>query len=199
MMQLRFGLIIGFSTLSFVGCSSIGMNNGSLDYKNTTTLEPLKYPEGSMVRTPTPLYPAPIVEQMAIEHAPKLVNKSGKGYEIPRPDLNTATSPLIQSSVIGALQMVTDGNGNPLIKVDGNSDTIWKYSIATLNSLNHQVVSLSKNAYEATIRIDQQTYVLRLTAVGNSNNIALFKPDNNFADTALASELLTQILQNWPA
>lgn len=201
MMQLRFGLIIGLSALSMVGCSTIGMNNGSLDYKKTTTLEPLKYPEGSMVRSPTPLYPAPVVEQMAIDHAPNLINKSGKRYEVPRPDLNnTSSAPAnMQSQAIGPLQMVTDGNGNPLIKVDGNSDTIWKYTIATLNSLNHQVVGLSKNAFEATVRIDQQVYVLRLTAVGNSNNIALFKPDNSFADSTIASELLTQIHQNWPA
>ena len=44
-MQLRFGLIITLSALSFAGCSTIGLDNGSLDYKNIPAPEPLKYPE----------------------------------------------------------------------------------------------------------------------------------------------------------
>ena len=71
-MQLRFGLTLALSAFSLVGCSSMGISNGSLDYKNTATLEPLKYPEGSMVRPATPLYPSPTVDPLAIEHAPQL-------------------------------------------------------------------------------------------------------------------------------
>jgi len=61
-MQLRLGLTLALSVVSLAGCSSLAVNNGSLDYKETATLEPLKYPEGSMVRPATPLYPAPTVE-----------------------------------------------------------------------------------------------------------------------------------------
>ena len=201
-MQLRFGLTLALSALSLAGCSSIGIKNGSLDYKDTTTLAPLKYPEGSMVRPATPLYPAPIVEQMAIDNAPKFENKRGNRFEVPRPD-DASVKVVAQSSEssteVGRPQILTDGNANPLIKIDGNSATIWQYTLATLSSLNHTVVGQSKTAYEATVKVDKKTYVLKLTSVGSSNNLAVFNTDNSFADKEVAAELLTQIYQNWPA
>ena len=201
-MQLRFGLTLALSVLSLAGCSAIGIKNGSLDYKKTTSLEPLKYPEGSMVRPATPLYPAPVVEQMAIDNAPKFENNRGNRYEVPRPDaasVNAALQPTEINAEAGRPQILTDGNGNPLIKIDGNSATIWQYTLATLSSLNHTVVGQSKNAYEATVKVDKKTYVIKLTSVGSSNNLAVFNADNSFADKEVAAELLTQIYQNWPA
>lgn len=84
-MQLRLGLSLALSVFTLAGCSSLAFNNGTLDYKQTTDVEPLKYPEGSMVRPATPLYPAPSVDPLAIEHAPKLENKRGNRYALPRP------------------------------------------------------------------------------------------------------------------
>ncbi|MEJ2898347.1 lipoprotein-34 precursor (NlpB) [Acinetobacter sp. NS-4] len=201
-MQLRFGLTLALSAFSLVGCSSMGISNGSLDYKNTATLEPLKYPEGSMVRPATPLYPSPTVDPLAIEHAPKLENKRGNRFALPRPDkaqTNAVANAQDDSTNVGRPQLVRDGNQNPLLKIDGNSATIWQYTLATLSSLNHTIVGQSKNRYEVTIKVDQQIYVLRLTSVGASNNIAVFNADNSFADKEKAAELLTQIYQNWPA
>ena len=201
-MQLRFGLTLALSAFSLVGCSSMGINNGSLDYKNTATLEPLKYPEGSMVRPATPLYPAPKVDPLALEHAPKLENKKGNRFAIPRPNQvqeNSLINSQADSSNVSRPQLVRDGNQNPLLKIDGNSATIWQYTLATLSSLNHNIVGQSKNRYEVTIKVDQKVYVLRLTSVGSSNNLAVFNADNSFADQEIAAELLTQIYQNWPA
>ena len=201
-MQLRFGLALALSAFSLVGCSSMGINNGSLDYKNTATFEPLKYPEGSMVRPAAPLYPSPTVDPLAIEHAPKLENKRGNRFALPRPDNVQANAPTDRqddNTNVGRPQLVRDGNQNPLLKIDGNSATIWQFTLATLSSLNHTIVGQSKNRYEVTIKVDQQVYVLRLTSVGTSNNIAVFNADNSFADQEKAAELLTQIYQNWPA
>ena len=202
-MQLRFGLALTLSTLSLVGCNSIGINNGSLNYKNTTTLEPLKYPEGTIVRPTTPLYPAPVVDALALENAPDYANKAGNRFDLPRPEVAKFASQAEQmtdaTASLSPPQLLTDGNGNPLIKINGNSAIIWQYALATLSSLNHQVIGQSKNAYEATVKSDNQSYVIRLTSVGSSNNIAVFNVDNSFADKAKASELLTQIYQNWPA
>ena len=201
-MQLRFGLTLALSAFGLMGCSSMGINNGSLDYKNTASLEPLKYPEGSMVRPATPLYPAPKVDPLALEHAPKLENKKGNRFAIPRPNQvqeNSLINNQADSSNVSHPQLVRDGNQNPLLKIDGNSATIWQYTLATLSSLNHTVVGQSKNAYEATVKVDKKTYVLKLTSVGSSNNLAVFNTDNSFADKEVAAELLTQIYQNWPA
>ena len=201
-MQLRFGLTLALSAFGLMGCSSMGINNGSLDYKNTASLEPLKYPEGSMVRPATPLYPAPKVDPLALEHAPKLENKKGNRFAIPRPNQvqeNSLINSQADSSNVSRPQLVRDGNQNPLLKIDGNSATIWQYTLATLSSLNHSIIGQSKNRYEITIKVDQKVYVLRLTSVGSSNNLAVFNADNSFADQEIAAELLTQIYQNWPA
>jgi len=180
----------------------MAFNNGTLDYKETTTLDALQYPEGAMVRPATPLYPAPTVDPLAIENAPKLENQRGNRFALPRPQAqteNTTQAELTESNAVGKPQLVTDGNLNPLLKIDGNSATIWQYTLATLSSLNHSIVAQNKNRYEVTIRVDQQTYVLRLSSVGSSNNLAVFNADNSFADREKAAELLNQIYQNWPA
>ena len=201
-MQLRLGLSLTLSVFSLAGCSSLAVNNGSLDYKETTSLEALQYPEGAMVRPATPLYPAPTVDPLAIENAPKLENQRGNRFALPRPQAqteNTAQAELTESNAVGKPQLVTDGNLNPLLKIDGNSATIWQYTLATLSSLNHSIVAQSKNATDVTIKIDQKSYVLRLSSVGSSNSLAVFNTDNTFADKQVAAELLAQIYQNWPA
>ncbi|MGE8571582.1 MAG: lipoprotein-34 precursor (NlpB) [Acinetobacter amyesii] len=201
-MQLRLGLSLALSVFTLAGCSSLAFNNGTLDYKQTTDVEPLKYPEGSMVRPATPLYPAPSIDPLAIEHAPKLENKRGNRYALPRPAAeknNVVADSSTDSTNISRPQLLVDGNQNPLIKVEGNSATIWQYTLATLSSLNHTIVGQSKNRYEVTVKVDQQTYVLRLSSVGSSNNIAVFNADNSFADKEKAADLLAQIYQNWPA
>jgi uncharacterized lipoprotein len=201
-MQLRFGLPLALSALSLVGCSAIGIDNGSLDYKKSTAQAPLKYPEGAMVRPATPLYPAPVVEQLAIDNAPNLENDRGNRFELPRPAVTQTITPSIESAQetpMSRPQLLTDGNGNPLIKIDGNSATIWQYTIATLSSLNHTVVGQAKNTNEITIKIDGQNLVLKLTSVGSSNTLAVYNPNNTFAEKSKAVDLLTQIYQNWPA
>ena len=92
-----------------------------------------------------------------------------------------------------------DGNKNPLLKVNGSTDAVWQYTLATLSSLNYKVVSKAENGYEATIQVDNQNYLLKVSTVGSNNTVALFKLDTTFADPAVATELLTQISQNWPA
>ncbi len=202
-MQLRLGLACALSALSLAGCSTLGISNGSLDYKNTTAVEPLKYPEGSTVRPATPMYPAPIVDPLALKHAPSFENNRGNRYEVPRPEVEkpstTSNETTASAESVGRPQLLTDGNGNPLIKIDGNSATIWQYTLATLSSLNHKVIGKSKNANEATVKIDNTTYVLKLSSVGSSNTIAVFNVDNSFADKEKSAQLLTQIYQNWPA
>ena len=202
-MQLRLGLTLALSALSLAGCSTFGISNGSLDYKDATNLKPLKYPEGAMVRPATPLYPAPIVDDLALKHAPNFENERGNRYEAPRPDIKQSNVEKVTESAasdtVNHPQLLTDGNGNPLIKIDGNSDTIWKYTLATLSSLNLKVSEQSKNANQAVVKIDNQNYVIKLTPVGSSNTIAVFKTDNTFADKEKSAELLTQIYQNWPA
>lgn len=201
-MQLRFGLMLSLAAMSLAGCSAMGISNGSLKYKKAPNMDAITYPEGALVRPASPLYPAPVVEPMAIEHAPNFSNNKGDRFALPRPEQQQQAPVVtedVTAGVVGQPKLLTDGNGNPLLNVSGDAATIWQYTLATLSSLNQNVIGQSKNAYEATVKNNDQIYVLRLTAVGSSNNIAIFKADGSFADKTKASELLTQIYQNWPA
>ena len=201
MMQLRLGVVLVISALSLAGCGRFALNNHSLDYKKAQALEPLKFPENATVRPFTPLYPAPTVDPLAIQHAPTFENKTGNRYALPRPEALKATSntPEVAATTLGRPQLVMDGNKNPLLKVEGPTAAAWQYAFATLSSLNYQVISQANNGYEATIKVGDQNYLLKLSAVGSNNTIALFKLDTTFADTAVATEVLNQIYQNWPA
>ncbi|EXB47805.1 hypothetical protein J522_1349 [Acinetobacter baumannii 146457] len=202
MMQLRLGVVLVISALSLAGCGRFALNNHSLDYKKAQALEPLKFPENATVRPFTPLYPAPTVDPLAIEHAPTFENKTGNRYALPRPEsVQTAPSNTTEATAtsLGRPQLVMDGNKNPLLKVDGPTATAWQYTFATVSSLNYKVISQADHGYEATIQVGEQSYLLKLTAVGSSNTIALFKLDTTFADPAVATEVLAQIYQNWPA
>ena len=201
MMQLRLGVVLVISALSLAGCGRFALNNHSLDYKKAQALEPLKFPDNATVRPFTPLYPAPTVDALAIEHAPNFVNKTGNRYALPRPEaMQSSGNPAASTTAtLGRPQLVMDGNKNPLLKVDGPTATAWQYTFATLSSLNYKVISQAENGYEATIKVGDQNYLLKLSAVGSSNTVALFKLDTTFADPAVAAEVLTQIYQNWPA
>lgn len=201
MMQLRLGVVLVISALSLAGCGRFALNNHSLDYKKAQALEPLKFPDNATVRPFTPLYPAPTVDALAIEHAPNFVNKTGNRYALPRPEaMQSSGNPAASTTAtLGRPQLVMDGNKNPLLKVDGPTATAWQYTFATLSSLNYKVVSQAENGYEATIKVGDQNYLLKLSAVGTSNTVALFKLDTTFADQVTATEVLTQIYQNWPA
>ncbi|OTG88229.1 lipoprotein-34 precursor (NlpB) [Acinetobacter sp. ANC 4558] len=201
-MQLRFGFIAALSALSFVGCSSLSIGNGSLDYKKTTTVEPLKYPEGSVVRPATPLYPAPIIDPLALENAPKVENQKGNRFSAPRPSsLSTAKAPQVstETSKIARPQPLSDENLNPLLKVDGNSATIWQYTLSALSSLNYPITGQSKNQYEVTVKADGHSYIVKLMPINSSNMLMVFNVDHSVAEQQAAADLLAQIYQNWPA
>lgn len=201
MMQLRLGLVLAVSALSLAGCGRFAINNHSLDYKNAKQLAPLEYPADATVRPATPLYPAPTVEQRAIDNAPKFENKRGNRYALPRPEQTQGNATLDASAqtttALGRPQLVTDGNKNPLLKVDGNTAEIWQYTKATLSTLNFDIIAQGSN--QATIKVNDNTYVLKLTGVGSSHTLALFNVDNTFASPDVAAEVLNQIYQNWPA
>ena len=128
-------------------------------------------------------------------------NKRGNRFELPRATVaqETVNPETTANNVVTRPQLLTDGNGNPLIKIEGNSDTIWQYTLATLSSLNLNVTSTAKNAQQVTLKVDGESYVLKLNAVGSTNTLAVFNPNNTFADKEKAAEILTQISQNWPA
>ena len=204
-MQLRLGLALTLSVLAFTGCSTLSnklsVNNGSLDYKKASNLAPLQYPEGTTVRPVTPLYPAPVVDPMALERAPDFENQKGNRFAMPRPNEEVANRSA-QKQVEQRYKIpvvVADSSMNPLLKVTGKSKKIWQTTLDTLEKLHYNVVDENKTRYEATIQVNQNTYLLKLSADGKNNTLVVFTSDNTFADSAQAKALLDQIAQNWSA
>lgn len=206
MMQLRLGISAALlSALAMTGCSTLStklaVDNGSLNYKKAENIESLKYPQGIEPREATPLYPAPIINPVALEKAPDFENQKGNRFAMPRPleqVQNRSAAKKLQKQY-DRPTVLFDSTRNPLLKVSGKSDTIWQYTLATLSSLNYSVSGQNPTRYEATIQVNQKTYLLKLSAVGKENTLVLFNPDNSFADQAQAEELLGQIATNWPA
>lgn len=196
-MQLRISLTLGILALSLVGCARFGLDNSSLDYKNTQTLPTLKVPEGVNMRPQQSLYPAPSINPKALEQAPEFINKHGNQFEMPRPKINTVVVG-VTGRAPSQPQLVIDGNRIPLLKIDGSSDEVWKYVLATLSTANIATKE-TKNPYEANIEYNEHSYRLRLISSGTSNTLGVYDESNNFVDATLANEVLTLIHQNWPA
>lgn len=209
MMKLVLGLTISIASLVFIGCKS--MDNRSLEYKKSYQLKPLTIPDSVQMRTPTPLYPAPNIEQYALENAPQYANQQGSRFQLPRPaiptdapssasNLNTndGQTGLITQPVLANLRphFIADGHRNPFLQIGGDHSTVWKYITATLNSLNYQLTPLTN----ASVIIDKngEQYVIQLNKVGSTNVLAVYDQNKQLAPQEVANEILTQIYQNWP-
>lgn len=198
-MQLRFGLTLGLMAISLAGCARLGINNHSLDYRHTQSLAPLTVPADMQMRPQQSLYPAPIINQQALQQAPKFSNSKGNRFEMPAPPENTQNT--VNMDAVGAApsapQTVQDGNGNPLLKIDGSTAEVWKYVVSAGSASNINSAEI-KSPYELSVKYHDKTYLLRLVSTGVSNTLGVYNTDRSFADNATATELLTLIAQNWP-
>lgn len=199
MMNLRHTLPFGLmaALLSLTGCARLGIGNGSTDYKAVQPIAPLTVPADLTMRPQRPLYPAPVIDPRALEAAPQLTNAKGNRYELPRAQ---AISPAAQQTVQFAVArpvLVRDGNGNPLLKIDGNAAEAWKYVLAAASTANLSGTDSKTAPYQLDLKRDQQDYRVRLTSTGSSNTLGVYDSKNNYANPELASDILNSIAQNW--
>ncbi len=197
-MQLRVVVILGLVSMSLFGCSRLAMDNSSLDYKSAKTVPPLKVPESLQMRPQHALYPAPEVDPRALEQAPNFSNKKGNRFDLPRPEPVAAATATSTGAAPSRPQLVQDGNGIPLLKVDGGANEVWQYVAAAVSASNLNAKN-GETSNVTQIRYQDKNYQLRLTPSGASNTVGVYNTDNNFADSDVASEILALIYQNWPA
>lgn len=197
-MHLRLSLTLGIIALSLVGCARFGVSNSSLDYKKTQTLQPLKVPDNMVMRPQQSLYPAPKVDPRAVEQAPNFENKYGNRYELPRPQAVQGAALAVTGSAPSKPQVVVDGNGIPLIKIDGSADQVWKYVVAASSAANLKYTD-GRSSNQINVEYQDAIYQVRLTSTGSSNTLGVYNTQNNFVDAKIANEILTLIYQNWPA
>lgn len=196
-MQLRLSLTLAMIALTLVGCGRFSPNNHSLDYKKTQPIAALEIPEDSRMRPQQALYPAPIISPEALAQAPEFRNERGNRFAMPRAETPSAVAPAAATGV-SVPQLVVDGNQIPLLKVDGDAESTWKHVLSAVSTANLSS-SNSSTPYQLSVQYQQQTYLLRLSPTGSSNVIGVYTNGANFADNDTANELLTLIVQNWPA
>ena len=197
-MQLRVVVVLGLVSMSLLGCSRLAMDNSSLDYKSAKTVPPLKIPKSLQMRPQHALYPAPEVDPRALEQAPNFSNKKGNRFDLPRPEPVAAATATSTGAAPSRPQLVQDGNGIPLLKVDGGANEVWQYVAAAVSASNLNAKN-GETSNVTQIRYQDKNYQLRLTPSGASNTVGVYNTDNNFADSDVASEILALIYQNWPA
>lgn len=203
-MLYRAGLVLGLSlfTLSAMsGCSRFSVDNHSLSYKQATVLPPLQLPAGE-TRPMTAIYPAPVISAAALEAAPSFANAKGNRFEMPRAQgtgVNHSDSANVGIGAPSRPVLVTDGNGYPLLKIEGDANRIWDLLAAALSVANLSVVDRNQNAGWVAIKTDNQLVYLRLNRAGTITTITVQNDKNALIDKNLASDVLVQLNQNWPA
>ncbi len=200
-MLYRAGLVLSLSVLAITGCSRLSISNNSLDYKDTKVLAPLQLPNNS-TRPMTAIYPAPVIDPVALEKAPNFINKKGNRFEMPAPKALAAVNNGNQSTGIGAPTqpvIVTDGNGFPLMKIEGDANRVWDLMTAALSVSNIKVLDRNQSDGWVSVRLDKETVYLRLNRSGSMTTITVQDEKNALIDKDAASDVLVQLNQNWPA
>lgn len=199
---LRVGVVIGLSIVALTGCSRLSISNNSMNYKEAVVLPPLQLPAGEATRPITAIYPAPKIDPAALEQAPEFSNKRGNRFEMPKPQAlptNMVAASDLSVGVPSRPILVTDGNGYPLLKIEGDANRIWDLLGAALSVGNFNVLDRNQGKNFVQIKHENQTVYLRLNRTGTITTITVQDEKTTLIDKDIASALLTQLNQNWPA
>jgi uncharacterized lipoprotein len=85
------------------------------------------------------------------------------------------------------------------MKIDGDANRVWDLLNAALCVANIKVVDRNQTAGFFVIKQENQNYYLRLNRAGAATTITVQDEKNTLIDKGLASEILSQLNQNWPA
>ena len=194
-----------------IGLSGCGlMPEQSLHYRQAKDLPPLVLPEGQGTTRPIQsLYGVPAAREP--RSAVVLTERDGRRerFVIPAPapmQIQVAGAdapvPAATGNPAGRPRLVTDGNGYPLLQVDGDPDMVW-------DSLNRALVSgriqvddrnQSLGIYYITLPAagKQPDLQLKVTRTAGTSVLFLQLNEDTVADTALARHVFAKLLESWP-
>jgi hypothetical protein len=192
-------LLSTLSMLSIVmlsGCSHLAINNGSVDYLKAKHIDPVQVPTKLQTRQIAPLYPVPIIAENAESKQLVLTNAKGNRYQLPQPKpINLNQTNTQSDSVVSEPQLVTDGNGYPLLKISGDITKIREVLDRSLNVANVKVTA--RGIDQLVISYENIVYKLRLGRIGDITILTILKTDETIADQGIATDLLELIIRNW--
>jgi uncharacterized lipoprotein len=201
-MRHRFGLVCITVLLSLTGCSRFAVDNSSLDYQHARALPPLQLPAGQATRAFVPQYPVPEVRP-ATATAPVLTNPKGNRFLMPAPQPLSAdavrANQQIDTGKPTAPTLVIDGNGYPLLRIDGNSDRIWDSLGQALVASGIKITDRNLTLARVDLTVQNTPLMLRLDRNGNATRVTVQDAKDALADKTMATDLLNQIIQHWPS
>lgn len=183
------------------GCNSLAINNGSMDYAKAQSIAAVQVSDSLQTRQIAPLYPVPVVPENSASEKLVLTNAKGNRFLLPKPIPLDPTKIAISQveSAPSAPQLVIDGNGFPLLKIDGDSSKIWDAINRTLSVANVNVSQRNAATNRFVVVLDNKPYQLILGRIGSTTTVTLQKADETLADNAVATDLLERIERNWSA
>ena len=201
-MRYRSGLTLAIALLMLSGCSRFAIDNSSLDYQKARTLAPLKLPADQQTRAFVPIYPTPPV-QPSVDGGPIVSNTKGNRFVMPAPKpLDVAAIKRQQAVDTGkpaAPDLVIDGNGYPVLKIEGNAERIWDLLNKAIDDSKINTVDRNYTLARVDITMQDKPLMLRLSRNGNATTVTVQDAKDALADKAIATDLLNQIIQHWPS
>ncbi len=188
------GLLLAGTT----ACSSYFRDRAS-DYRSAREEAPLKFPDGQETRSIKPLYPIP--------PGPEVSFDTSKKFEAPRPKplaaLPDATSTPATPVPLQKPTLTQDGNGYPVVSIEGDFNAIWDRLEASLHAGNIKVDDRDQRVgmYYLTLPDadgKKTAYQLRVTRGQSAYSLTLQKDDDTLAPQSTTKTLFESIVSNWP-
>lgn len=185
--------------------------NHSLDYRQAKELPPLAATDKT--RPINALYPVPTVTPSSTTVALTQGKGRKEKFNIPAPQplvvnaLASAgesepTGDKVRMAELSKPQLVRDGNGYPLLQVDGDNNRVWdslQQALATA-AITVDDRNQSLGLYFITWTMDgkKANYQLKLTRTASTNVLAMQKDDDTVADAVISEQVFNRLLQHWP-
>ena len=205
MARLRFMTVLG-GGLILSGCGMLP--DHSLDYRQASNLKPLVLPEGQSGKSIQPLYAIP--ELPVAKRTVTLTEGEGRKSKFAIP----APAPLTEMTAAGAQsgpalttgstkpRMVNDGNGAPVLQVDGNEEQVWDNLGRALETGKVRVDDRNRSLgiYFIKLPVEGKTPELQLKMTRTAGTTVLFLQINEetVADAETARQLFSRLLESWP-
>lgn len=181
------------------GCSTYFRDRAS-DYRTAKEGAPLQFPEGQETRAIKPLYPVPPGPESS-------VNLSKK-FEAPKPKplavLPEATpAPTTAATPLQKPVLTQDGNGYPVVSIEGDFNAIWDRLDEALRAGSVKVDDRDQRVglYYLTLpdaEGKKAAYQLRVSRGQTAYALTLQKDDDTLAPQATTKTLFESIVSNWP-
>lgn len=185
--------------LASAGCSTYFRDRAS-DYRSAKEAAPLQFPDGQETRAIKPLYPIPPGPEAGIDPTKK--------FEAPKPKplavlpeaapVPNATPAPVQKPVL-----TQDGNGYPVVSIEGDFNPIWDRLDESLRAGNTKVDDRDQRVglYYLTLpdaEGKKMPYQLRVTRGQSAYTLTLQKDDDTLAPQSTTKTLFESIVNNWP-